>query len=161
GAVRIGANESTSVYLLPKLAQAFYEQYRDLKIEVTCGHSEELLAALQARRVDLALLAHLPEDHDLEARLIMRDELVLIVSPRHRLARTGNVQIKDLEKESIITEGAPSALHDKVVDAFRFRQAMLNIQVKSATIETIKQMVVSDVGVGFVPLMCVEREVAR
>ncbi len=113
GAVRIGANESTSVYLLPKL------------------------------------------------RLIMRDELVLIVSPRHRLALAGDVQIKDLEKESIITEGAPSSVHEQVVQAFRDHQTPLNVQVKSATIETIKQMVATDVGVGFVPLMCVDREVAR
>jgi DNA-binding transcriptional LysR family regulator len=161
GAVRIGANESTSVYLLPKLTQAFHELYPDIKIEVTCGHSEELLVAMQARRLDLALLAYLPDDHNLEARLIMRDELVLIVSPGHRLALAGNVQIKDLERESIITEGAPSALHEKVVEAFRSHQISLNVQVKSATIETIKQMVAKDVGVGFVPLMCVDREVSR
>ncbi len=161
GAVRIGANESTSVYLLPKLTQAFHEQYPDINIEVTCSHSEELLTAMQARRLDLALLAYLPEDHNLEARLIMRDELVLIVSPRHRLALAGNVQIKDLEKESIITEGQPSSVHEKVVEAFRSHQTPLNVQVKSATIETIKQMVAKDVGVGFVPLMCVDREIAR
>jgi DNA-binding transcriptional LysR family regulator len=107
------------------------------------------------------LLAYLPEDHDLEASLIMRDELVLIVSPRHRLALAANVHVKDLEKESIIIEGAPSSLHEKVVDAFRDHQTPLNVQVRSATIETIKQMVASDVGVGFVPLMCVDREVAR
>jgi DNA-binding transcriptional LysR family regulator len=161
GAVRIGANESTSAYLLPRFTQAFYEQYPGIKIEVTCGNSEELLADLQARRLDLALLAYLPEEHDLEVRLIMRDELVSIVSPRHRLALANKVRIKDLEKESIITEGAPSSVYETVVDAFRSHHATLNIQVKSATIETIKQMVASDVGVGFVPLMCVEREVAR
>jgi len=161
GAVRIGANESTSVYLLPRLTQAFYEQYPDIKIEVSCGHSEELLAEMQARRLDLALLAYLPEDHNLEARLIMRDELVLIVSPRHRLALSNNVRVKDLEKESLIIEGAPSSLHEQVVDFFRSHETPLNIQVQSATIETIKQMVASDVGVGFVPLMCVGREAAR
>ncbi len=161
GAVRIGANESTSVYLLPRLTQTFHEQYPDIKIEVTCEHTEKLLSQMEARRLDLALLAYLPENHDLEARLIMRDELVLIVSPRHRLALASSVHVKDLEKESIIIEGAPSSLHEKVVDAFRVHQTPLNVQVTSATIETIKQMVASDVGVGFVPLMCVDREVAR
>jgi DNA-binding transcriptional LysR family regulator len=61
---------------------------------------------MQARHLDLALLAYLPEDHDLEARLLMRDELVLIVSPRHRLALVSKVHLKDLEKESIIIERA-------------------------------------------------------
>ena len=70
GAVRIGANESTSVYLLPRLTQTFHEQYPDIKIEVTCEHTEKLLSQMEARRLDLALLAYLPENHDLEARLI-------------------------------------------------------------------------------------------
>jgi DNA-binding transcriptional LysR family regulator len=161
GTVWIGANESTSVYLLPKLIQAFHEKYPEIKIELTCGHSEGLLTELQAHRLDLAVLAHLPEDHNVKARIIMRDELVAIVSPRHRLALATKVRIKDLEKESIITEGPPSPLHEKVVDAFRSHETVLNVQVKSATIETVKQMVANDVGIGFVPLMCVEHELAR
>ena len=89
----MGANESTSVYLLPRLTHTFHEQYPGVKIEVTSGHSDELLLKLQERSLDLALLTHLPEEHELETRLIMRDELVLIVSPRHRLARAENAQV--------------------------------------------------------------------
>jgi len=161
GAVSIGANESTSVYLLPKLIRAFHEKYPEIKIDLTCGHSDELLAEIEARRLDLALLAHLPDDHNVEARIITTDELVVIVSPRHRLAHAGHVRIKDLQEESIITEGSCSPLHEQVIEVFRSHQTPLNVQVKSATIETVKQMVANDVGVGFVPLMCVEQEVAR
>lgn len=161
GAVRIGATESTCVYLLPKITQVFQQQHPGVRIEVTCGHSEELLYELQAHRLDLAMLAYLPEHNNLEARLIKRDELVLIVSPDHRLALAEHVEIKDLETESIISEGTPSSLHKKVVEAFRSHQTTLNIHVKSATIETVKQMVANKVGIGFLPAMCVEREVAR
>lgn len=161
GAVRIGATESTCVYLLPKITQVFQQQHPGITIEVTCGHSEELLYEFQEHRLDLAMLAYLPEHNNLEVRLIKRDELVLIVSPDHRLALAEHVEIKDLETESIITEGAPSSLHKKVVEVFRSHQTTLNVHVKSATIETVKQMVANEVGVGFLPAMCVEREVAR
>lgn len=160
GGVRIGANESTSVYLLPRLTQVFHEQYPSIKIDVTTGHSDELLSGLGERRLDIALLAHLPDEHELETRLIMRDELVLIVSPRHRLAQAENVQVRDLETESIITEGPFSSLHKQVVKAFRDHQITLNIHVESATIETIKKMVAQGVGLAFVPLICIEEEVA-
>lgn len=161
GAVRIGANESTSVYVLPRLTQLFLGQHPAIKIEVTCGHSDELLAELCERRLDLALLAHLPEEHELETRLIMQDELVLIVGPKHRLARAQKVHLRDLASESIITEGEPSSLHEKVVCAFQEHQTPLNVHVESATIETLKQMVASEIGVAFVPLMCVQHELAR
>ena len=160
GTVRIGANESTSVYLLPRLTQTFHEEYPEIKIEVTCGHSEFLLAGLYERRLDLALLAHLPEEHGLETRLIMSDELVLIVSPRHRFSQAAQIQVQELASESIITEGAASSVHERVVQAFRQYQTPLNIHVESATIESIKKMVAKSVGVAFVPLMCVEEEIA-
>jgi len=160
GGVRIGVNESTSVYLLPRLTQKFHERYPDIKIEVTCGHSDELLSELRERKLDLALLAHLPAEHELETRLIMSDELVLIVNPRHRLAAAESIHVHDLAKESIITEGSSSSLHEKVVTAFDHNQTPLNIHVESATIETIKKMVATGVGIAFVPLMCVKEEVA-
>jgi DNA-binding transcriptional LysR family regulator len=161
GAVRIGANESTSVYLLPQLTQLFHEQHPEIKIEVTVGHSEDLLTQLRERRLDLALLAHLPDEHEMEIRLIMRDELVLIVSPKHRLAKASSVHVRDLASESIITEGESSSLHEKVVQAFQEHQTPLNVHVESDTIETLKPMVANRVGVAFVPLMCVQHEVAR
>jgi DNA-binding transcriptional LysR family regulator len=160
GTVRIGANESTSVYLLPRLTKTFHEEYPDLKIEVVSGHSDQLLDQLHERRLDLALLAQLPEQHELETRLIMRDELVLIVNPSHRLVHSEGTHVCNLALESIITEGASSSLHKKVVDAFQQHRTPLNIHVESATIETIKKMVATGVGVAFVPLMCVEDEVA-
>ena len=70
------------------------------------------------------------------------------------------LRLRDLETESIIIEGASSSLHEKVVEAFRDHQTPLNTHVESASIETIKKMVATGVGVGFVPLMCVQEEVA-
>lgn len=161
GRLRIGANESTSLYLLPRLTQVFHEQYPEIKIEVTCDHSEQLLADLHDRRLDLALLAHLPQRDGLDVRLVMKDELVLIADPQHRLAAFDKIHVRDLASEAIITEGAESSLHEKVVNAFHLYQTTLNVPVESANIETIKRMVAAGVGVAFVPLMCVQEEVAE
>lgn len=159
GLVRVGANESTSVYLLPGVTRAFHEQYPEVKIEVTCKHSGQLLVDLYERRLDLALLAHFPQEHELDARLIMHDELVLIVSPNHRLAGVSEVHLPELAAESIVTEGASSSLHEQIVNIFCRYQTKLNVDVESGNIETIKKMVATGVGVAIVPLMCVQEEV--
>ncbi len=161
GQLRIGANESTNSYLLPQLTQVFHQRYPNIKIEAVCQHTNGLIRQLKERRLDLALLAYLPEGHELEAQPLLRDEVVLITSPRHHLAARERVHVRELGKESVIVESQPSSVSEKVVEAFSSFETTLNIRVESATIDMIKKMVAKNAGVGFVPLMCVREEIAR
>lgn len=161
GDLRIGANESTSLYLLPRLRHAFHKKYPDIRIEVLCDNSEKLLRELKERHLDLALLAYLPDDDEMETKRIMGDEVVLIVGPEHRLATKGSVHMRELGAESVIVESTSSSSRERVAEAFSQFATPLNIQVECATIEAIKKMVATGLGIGFVPLMCVQDEVAR
>lgn len=161
GRIRIGANESTTLYVLPRLILAFREQYPKIKIEVHRRLSTRLPYELRDRNVDLALLSFVPEDDGLEAVPILRDELVLIVSPAHVLATRKRVSIRELGRESFIAHNVRSDSRQKVIDAFRRFQTPLNISIEIATIETIKKFVAMSLGLAFVPMMCVRDEVAR
>jgi len=159
GTLRIGSNESINLYLLPQLTQAFHELCPEVKLEVTCDHSDALLLALSQHRLDVALVAYYPSDDDLETNPIMTDELVVIMSPEHPLASKETLHIGDLGSEPIIIEGDSSSLHETVVEAFRRFHTTLNVPVESATIEAIKRMVMRKLGIGIVPRMCVQEEV--
>jgi DNA-binding transcriptional LysR family regulator len=163
GRLRIGANESVSLHLLPKLAQAFLAEYSAIRMELKCERSKSLLADLKDRKVDLALLSFRPEGKEFDAKFIMQDELVLITSPTHALASKRRVHIRDLGEESLMVMDVsePSPWHRKIADAFIQFKAPLHLCVENAPIETIKKMVAIGLGVGFVPLMSVGEEKAR
>jgi DNA-binding transcriptional LysR family regulator len=161
GRIRIGANESTCLYVLPSLIQAFREKYPKIKIEVIRQVSSKLLRELRERSLDFVAISFLPEEKDLEAIPLMRDELALIVSPLHRLAAAPRVHIRELGTESFIAHNVRSRSRDKVLEAFRRFQTPCNITIEIATIETIKKFVAMNLGAGFVPLMCVKDELAR
>ena len=161
GRLKIGANESTSLYLLPGLILRFREQCPKIKIEVFRHVSNRLPYELRQRNLDVAILSYLPEDADLESSLVMRDELVLIVSPEHRLAGQARVHVKDLGGEVFIAHNTQSPSRKRVIEAFRRFQTPLNITIEIATIETVKKFVGMNLGIGFVPLMCVQEEVGR
>ncbi|MCI0488421.1 MAG: LysR family transcriptional regulator [Blastocatellia bacterium] len=161
GSLRIGANESTCLYLLPGLVLAFHEQHPRIKIEVYRKPSARLPQDLRQRNLDFAILSFPPEDSDLEATPIMHDEMVLIVSPQHRLARRERVHIKEMGAESFIGHNVKSRSRKKVVDVFRRFQTPLNITIEIDTIESIKKFVAMNLGLGFVPRMCVQEEVSR
>lgn len=161
GCLRIGAIESININLLPHLAQSFHKEYPSVKIEVSCRPSEELLRELRSWELDLALLARLPEENGWEAQLMMRDEIVLIVNPSHALAERKEIRLENLSTETIIMEGSSSSVYGELAKAFNRSRTPLRIHIESAAIETIKKMVTMNVGVGFVPLLCVREELDR
>jgi DNA-binding transcriptional LysR family regulator len=163
GRVRIGANESFSLHLLPKLAQSFLTEHAGIRLEVKSERSKSLLADLKDRKLDLALLSFQPEDNELEAKFVMQDELVLITSPTHALASTERIHMKDLSEEAVMVMDVsePSPWHRKVSEAFGQAKAPMHLTVENAPIETIKKMVAIGLGVSFVPLLSVGEERAR
>ena len=96
GRVRIGANESTSLYLLPHIILEYRARHPNVKVKIFRHVSERLPREVLDRNVDFALLAYEPVDNDLESFPILQDELVLIMNPDHPLAECESVKIKDL-----------------------------------------------------------------
>jgi DNA-binding transcriptional LysR family regulator len=161
GRVRVGANESTTLYLLPELILAFRERHPEVKVEITRHVSSHLPREVLDRNIDFALMASEPEDRDIEAFPILKDELALIMSPKHPLATRTSIKIKELGTESFIAHNVKSGSRVKVVEAFARQHTPLNITLELATIETIKRFVQKRMGLAFVPRMCVREELER
>jgi DNA-binding transcriptional LysR family regulator len=161
GRVRIGANESTSLYLLPQLILEYRKRYPGVKVEVFGHVSDRLPREVLDRNIDFALLAFEPVDSDLESFPILRDELVLIMYPEHPLAKSESVTINQLGKESFVGHNVNTGSRQKVMKTFVQHHAPLNITLELATIETIKRFVQLKIGLGFVPRMCVAEELEQ
>ena len=159
--LRLGTHESIGLYLLPSLMRTFNEAHPGVKTELVCGNTERLLTALANGTIELALVGDTPDEPQLERHFIMRDELVLITSPRHRLASCKQVQVKDLAGQYLIMQGTKSMLRQRIVQAFHESETPFSVSVENIAIEAIKRMVAEDLGVGFVPLMCVREDQAN
>jgi DNA-binding transcriptional LysR family regulator len=161
GKLRLGTHESTTLYLLPSLLQPFKAAFPDVNTEILCGTSERVLRALANETIDLALIGDAPDEPQFERHLIARDQLVLIVSPAHRLTRMKEVNVNDLANEFLIVQSAQSKLRQRLVQAFGDAGTPFNLGVENIAVEAIKRMVVENIGVGFVPRMCVEEEIRQ
>jgi DNA-binding transcriptional LysR family regulator len=161
GLVRVGANESTSLYLLPQVILAFRERHPEIKVEIYRHVSERLPREVLQRNVDFAVLAFEPEDRDLESFCVLRDELALILNPAHPLASRDEVTIEELGGEPFLAHNVRTGSRNKVVEAFAEHHTTLNITLELATVETIKRFVQLNVGLAFVPRMCVREELER
>lgn len=161
GRVRVGANESTSLYLLPHVILAYRERFPEVRVEIYRHTSEQLPREVLDRNIDFGLMAFAPVDRDLEAFPILKDELVLIMSPEHSLSKRESLTVKELAKESFLAHNVQTASRNKVVEVFAQHHTPLNITLELATVETIKRFVQLKVGLAFVPRMCVSEELER
>src|SRR5713226_8803330 len=161
GRVRIGANESTSLYLLPHLILDYRALHPNIRVEIFRHTSDQLPREVLDRNVDFALMAFEPVDSDLESFPVLRDELVLIMHPEHPLAKVESVTVNQLGNESFVAHNVKTGSRQKVIETFAKHQTPLNITLELATIETIKRFVQLRIGLGFVPRMCVAEELQR
>lgn len=161
GRVRIGANESTSLYLLPHLILAYRALHPNIRVEIFRHTSDRLPREVLDRNVDFALLALEPVDSDLESFPVLRDELVLIMHPDHALAKRESVRVQELGTESFLAHNVKTGSRHRVMETFALQHTPLNITLELATVETIKRFVQLKIGISFVPRMCVADELER
>lgn len=160
GRLVIGANESASLYLLRHV-----ERYRDLypKIKVTVRRSlsSQIPNELLDGNLELGVISYDPADERLRTKVIYSDSLAFVVSPSHRLANRKTVSIEDLGAETFIAHNVISPYREVVIRTFRDRKVPLLIDIEMPTIETIRKLVQSNLGVAFLPRMCVEQEIGQ
>jgi DNA-binding transcriptional LysR family regulator len=160
GRLVIGANESTSLYLLQHIEQ-YRHTYPKVKVQVRRSLSSKIPTQLIDGDLELGVISYDPEDDRLVSNIIYTDRLSFVVSPNHRFARRGSVSIGELGMETFIAHNVFSQYRDAVLRAFQRHKVMLNMDVEMPTVETIRLMVQRNEGVAFLPKMCVEQDLAK
>jgi DNA-binding transcriptional LysR family regulator len=160
GRLTIGANESTTLYLLPHLAR-YRRRYPRVRVQVRRSLSSRIPSELIDGDLELGVISYQPQDDRLATRVIYSDHLAFVVSPQHRLARRKSVSISELGMEVFIAHNVVSPYRDVVEREFQRLRVPLNRDVEMPTIETIRKLVQQNEGVAFLPRMCVEAELAE
>jgi DNA-binding transcriptional LysR family regulator len=160
GRLTIGANESTSLYLLRHI-ERYRELYPKIKVQVRRSLSSKLPNELIDGNLELGVVSYDPGDERLKSKIIYTDALAFVVSPSHRLAQRRTVSIADLSSENFIAHNVISPYREVVLREFRTHRVPLRMDVEMPTIETIRILVQKNMGVAFLPRMCVEQEIEQ
>jgi DNA-binding transcriptional LysR family regulator len=160
GELSLGVNESSIHALLPVLAR-YRRQYPDVRLAVRRTFSRDIPTELLNHRLDLGVVSFVPQEQQLASVKILRDELAFVVSPRHRLAKKGRVDIADLGAEVFIAHIVESPFRNRVIQLFAKHHVPLEMRVELPTIESIKRFVQMDMGVAIVPRMCARWEIEQ
>jgi len=158
GELSLGVNESSIHALLPVLSK-FRELHPGVQVRVHRMFSRDIPHEIVNYRLDLGAVSFVPRDPQLQATEILKDELTLVVPPKHPLAKKREVDIEEVGKESFIAHIVESPFRRKVIELFARHRTPLNMPMEMPTIESIKRFVQMGMGVAIVPRMCVGWEV--
>ncbi len=160
GKLSIAANELTCIYLLPLLNE-FRRLHPMVHVSVQRTLASRIAAEVRNRNAEMGIVTFRVEDPELRSVIVYRDELALVVPPRHPLAHLKQAGIRQLGAEMFVAHNVPSPYRAKVLETFSKRKVPLNMDVELPSIEAIKKFVAAGNGVALLPLITVADEIKR
>jgi len=160
GRLTIGANESSTLYLLDHI-ERYRRKYPRITVQVRRSLSSRIPTELIDGDLELGILGFDPEDDRVITRVIYTDHLAFIVSPDHPLSKRAEVSITELGDETFIAHNVVSPYRALVIREFQRAKVPLRMDLEVPTVEAIRKMVQRNQGVAFLPRMVVEEEVRQ
>jgi len=161
GILKIGTTESYSKGLMPRLLSGFQASFPFMKIALDVGNSEEIEKSLRDYKNDLGLIGVVKFSSRFEWVSFLREELVLIVSPDHPLAKKKAVSLKELGRYPLILRAKGSTTRRVILQAFKEMGIHPSLLIEAGSSEFIKQWVSEGKGISIIVERAVEDEEKR
>lgn len=161
GRIILGASSTVGVYVLPRFLGEFKERYPKAEISLHIMNRKEAAQLCLSGELDFAFMQDPPRHPDLTSEPFMKDELVIVCSPRHRWASRGFLTMKVLtsEPEPIILREEGSGTRWLIENVIRRYGIEKKVTMEMSSSEGIKRAVEANLGVAVLSRNVVSNEV--
>ncbi|WP_025690890.1 LysR family transcriptional regulator [Paenibacillus zanthoxyli] len=162
GSLKIGAPESLAAFRLPGIIREFRGRFPQVEMILKPGYCWELQEMIRSGELDLAFLLQ-PErdDKDLYIETLVHEEMALVAPVNHRLAHRSTVQPSDLKEETILHTETGCSYRLLFEQHLNAHGVYPDPKLEFWSIEAIKQCVMAGLGISFLPLVTVQKELAE
>ncbi|UXH78506.1 hydrogen peroxide-inducible genes activator [Roseateles amylovorans] len=165
GALRLGIIYTIGPYLLPELVKHCIEHYPRMPLMLQENFTQKLLDMLRTGELDCAIMAEPFPDAGLAVAPLYDEPFVVAVPAVHPLAKRSSISAEELKAETMLLLGNGHCFRDHVLEVCpefaRFSTDAEGIRksFEGSSLETIKHMVASGMGVTVVPALSVPAQV--
>jgi DNA-binding transcriptional LysR family regulator len=151
GNVRMLANASALLEVLPARLQAFSRSHPRIRVEVEERISPEIASALLDGRTDIGVVDTQTPSPGLEFLPFFRDRLALVVPRGHALVGAGPLRLEDvLDQKFIVLTGA-AAVSTRLYNAASVLGRSVQVGLQMRSFDAACRMVAADLGVAVLP----------
>lgn len=161
GTLKIGAVHTIGAYLLSVAMPALRRTYPALRLYVREDHPESLPRQLAEGSHDLLFLPDHPDQPGITAMRLLREPLHVVLPADHRLARHDSIAPEDLSGETLLAMQRGHRLHDQIAALCYETGAALSRDYEGTSLDMLRQMVATGMGITLLPALYVRSEVLR
>jgi LysR family transcriptional regulator, low CO2-responsive transcriptional regulator len=159
GTLRLVGGMTVCLYVFPPLLKEFRREHPGVDVKLTAGSTPRLIRQLRTGGADLGLLTLPVDDPNLVSESVFREELLVVMSPQHALARKKTVTPQDLVRQPFVLFEAGSNSRRTIETFFMREQIVPKVVTETENVEIIKALVRIRMGISIVPYQAVAREV--
>ena len=156
GTVRLGLFPTLAPYLLPHVLPNLRLRFPRLELLLVEEKTDAILARLRDGRLDAALLALPVHDDQLHVEFLFDEPFLLAVPQHHAMARHASLELHDLDDQHLLLLEEGHCLRDQALDVCRMAGADERDGFRATSLETLRQMVASGVGITLLPMLAVQ-----
>ncbi|HYC71091.1 MAG TPA: LysR family transcriptional regulator [Opitutaceae bacterium] len=158
GRLRLGAPATVCQHLLPGILRELRERHPRCALNIESGDNPQLLAFLRGNRIDVALMIEPERQPEVEFDAMFTDELCFIVPADHPWVARPAVTREELADATLILAGKATRTFTLVEDYFRAHHLVLPRCIELGSVDSIKELVKTGLGVGIAAPWPVRRE---
>ncbi|OCT12372.1 LysR family transcriptional regulator [Paenibacillus pectinilyticus] len=156
--LRVGCTVSVSNYIMPTIIPKLKQKYPDVKYKLTTAPSEEIINKVLSRELDVGFVRNISHPNLLSAKAY-EDPIRLYVYEGHPFIGKDSLSIDEIGEYPLVFFECGSLDWMRIHRLFASMSQPPNIEFQTDTLETAKKLVLSRVGIAFLPSLCVEQEV--
>lgn len=163
GVLKMGSIDAASIYVLPGVFRAFRRRFPGIDVQVIVSDSQTLVTALGAGTIEIAVVTLPPPGESYGVVPIYEDRMVLVVHPRHALARSRRRgrMLERVAETGLITYPARSTTRHLIEKVFLDNGLTPRVTMEMSSPEAIKKLAEAGLGASILPAQVVAGEVKR
>jgi len=159
--IRLGVVQTVGSYFLPLVIPDLHRQYPKLGLYVREGLPDVLLPSLEDGSLDLLIFPLPVTRAELETMPLFREPIQVVVPSDHRLASETEIDPVMLRGEIILSLEPGHRLYELVRKISDDYGVELSHDYEGTSLDTLRQMVATGMGLSLMPALYVKSEVAH
>lgn len=160
GSARIGASTSVGIYYLPPLLAEFSAKHPRVTVTLAIENTTHIEAKLLRNEFDIGFMGAKAAATDLVSEAFLEDEIFFACAPGHPLAGMATVTPERLARERLIMRESGSATRATMEAHLLKRGLAFRDTMTFGSVEAIKQVVMSGLGVAYFSTLTVCNEIS-
>jgi LysR family transcriptional regulator, hydrogen peroxide-inducible genes activator len=155
GELRLGVFPTLAPYYLPKIISVFSEKYPRVKLVLKEEKTEQLVNMLDDGLIDVAFLSPPIKSGLLETHEMFSEPFYLCLNKNNPLCDLEQIDYKHLKEQKILLLEEGHCLREQALDICKMVSTEQRRNYDATSLETLREMVSSDMGVTLIPKMAV------